>query len=133
MKIGLDFGLNLGGKVDKSAALNTQTGQTDSSSGLKTRCFTISKWVYRLSRVGWLWCLDTSSHQLMRRVCPATRCPQSTLSRDEASSFLHTWVSLFSCLHRCYVMSCGRCTHVTSIGRAAVVACSARCSLFEPI
>ncbi|GFR42176.1 hypothetical protein Agub_g2916 [Astrephomene gubernaculifera] len=45
MKIGLDFGLNLGDKVDKSAALNTQTGQTDASSGLKTRIFTISKGV----------------------------------------------------------------------------------------
>ncbi len=45
MKIGLDFGLNLGDKVDKSAAVNTQTGQTDHSSGVKTRSFTISKWV----------------------------------------------------------------------------------------
>lgn len=44
MKIGLDFGLNLGDKVDKSAALNTQTGQT-AQSGHKTRSFTISKWV----------------------------------------------------------------------------------------
>ncbi|KAG2489849.1 hypothetical protein HYH03_011652 [Edaphochlamys debaryana] len=42
MKIGMDFGLNLGDKVDKSAAVNTQTGQT-SDSGAKTRCFTIAK------------------------------------------------------------------------------------------
>lgn len=45
MKIGLDFGLNLGDKVDKSAAVNTQTGQTDQASGVKTRSFTISKGV----------------------------------------------------------------------------------------
>lgn len=44
MKIGMDFGLSLGDKVDKSAAVNTQTGQT-SDSGSKTRSFTISKCV----------------------------------------------------------------------------------------
>ncbi|MEW5302161.1 MAG: hypothetical protein WDW36_004968 [Sanguina aurantia] len=42
MKIGLDFGL-VGEKVDKSVAVNTQTGQTDSVTGQHTRSFTISK------------------------------------------------------------------------------------------
>ncbi|KAG2440240.1 hypothetical protein HXX76_004352 [Chlamydomonas incerta] len=43
MKIGLDFGVNMGDKVDKNAVLNTQTAQTDAASGVKTRIYTLSK------------------------------------------------------------------------------------------
>lgn len=45
MKIGLDFGVSMGDKVDKNAAVNTQTAQTDAASGAKTRIYTLSKWV----------------------------------------------------------------------------------------
>lgn len=43
MKIGMDFGVDLGGKVNKNKAVDSQSAQKDSSTGATTQTFTISK------------------------------------------------------------------------------------------
>jgi SH3 domain-containing YSC84-like protein 1 len=43
MKLGLDFGLNLGKKMNKNASVSSDNAQKNDMSGYTTQAFTLSK------------------------------------------------------------------------------------------